>query len=124
MFRSSFPEVFLGKGVLKICSKFTGKHPCRSVISVKLLCNFEVGLRHGYPPVNLHIFRAPLFKNTYGGLLQSVTNDDWVKPFPDKYFMLFKCLVCVCVFSARKPLVEIKWNIELKLVFFLSFCVF
>ena len=25
---SSRPEVFLEKGVLKICSKFTGKHPC------------------------------------------------------------------------------------------------
>ena len=25
--RSSPPEVFLGKGILKICSKFTGKHP-------------------------------------------------------------------------------------------------
>ena len=33
MFRSSHPEVFLGKGVLKICSKFTGEHPCRSAIS-------------------------------------------------------------------------------------------
>ena len=28
--------MFLGKGVLKICSKFTGEHPCRSVISIKL----------------------------------------------------------------------------------------
>ena len=27
---------FLGKGVLKICSKFTGEHPCRSVVSIKL----------------------------------------------------------------------------------------
>ena len=27
-FRSSRPKVFLGKGVLKICSKFTGEHPC------------------------------------------------------------------------------------------------
>ena len=27
MFRSSRPEVFIGKGVLKICSKFTGEHP-------------------------------------------------------------------------------------------------
>ena len=27
-FRSSRPEVFLRKGVLKICSKFTGEHPC------------------------------------------------------------------------------------------------
>ena len=26
--------MFLGKGVLKICSKFTGEHPCRSVISI------------------------------------------------------------------------------------------
>ena len=31
-YRSSRPEVFLG-GFLKICSKFTGEHPCRSVIS-------------------------------------------------------------------------------------------
>ena len=29
--RSSHPEVFLGKGILKICSKFIGEHPCRSV---------------------------------------------------------------------------------------------
>ena len=27
-FRSSHPEMFLGKGVLKTCSKFTGDHPC------------------------------------------------------------------------------------------------
>ena len=26
MFRSSYPEVFLRKGVLKICSKLTGEH--------------------------------------------------------------------------------------------------
>ena len=26
--RSSHPEVFLRKVVLKICSKFTGEHPC------------------------------------------------------------------------------------------------
>ena len=34
--RSSHPQVFLGKGVLKICSKFTGEHLCRNVISIKL----------------------------------------------------------------------------------------
>ena len=33
-------KVFLGKVVLKICSKFTGEHPYRSVISINLLCNF------------------------------------------------------------------------------------
>ena len=37
-FRSSHSEVFLEKGVLKICSKFTGEDPCRSAISIKLLC--------------------------------------------------------------------------------------
>ena len=31
--RSSYPRVFLGKGALEICSKFTGEHPCRSMIS-------------------------------------------------------------------------------------------
>ena len=29
----------LRKGILKICSKFTGEHPCRSVISMNLLCS-------------------------------------------------------------------------------------
>ena len=35
--RSSHPGMFLVKDVLKICSKLTGEHPCRSVISIKLL---------------------------------------------------------------------------------------
>ena len=49
--RSIPPEVFLEKGVLKICSKFKGEHPCRSVIM---------------SPVNLlHIFRTPFYKNIY-----------------------------------------------------------
>ena len=26
--RSILPEVFLDKGAVKLCSKFTGKHPC------------------------------------------------------------------------------------------------
>ena len=39
--------MFLREGVLKICSKFTGEHPCRSVISIKLLCNIiEITLQH------------------------------------------------------------------------------
>ena len=38
--------------------------PCRSVISIKLFCNFsifvEITLRHGCSPLNLlHIFRTP-----------------------------------------------------------------
>ena len=37
--RSSHPEVLLGKGVLKICLKYTGEQSCQSAISIKLLCN-------------------------------------------------------------------------------------
>ena len=36
IYKSSRPEAFLEKGVLKICNKFTGEHLCRSAIS----CNF------------------------------------------------------------------------------------
>ena len=31
LYRSTHPDVFLRKGVLKIWSKFTGEHACRSV---------------------------------------------------------------------------------------------
>ena len=70
-FISRHREVFLGKDDLKICSKFTGEPPYRSVISIKLQSNFiEIALRRGCSPVNLqHIFRTPFLKNTAGGLL-------------------------------------------------------
>ena len=69
--RSSEPDVFLLKGVLKICRKFTGEHPCRSAISIKSLCSFiEITLRHGCSRVNLlHIFETPFSKNTSRRLL-------------------------------------------------------
>ena len=69
--RSNPLQVLLEKGILKICSKFTGEHPCRSVISIKSQSNFiEITFWHGYPPVNLqHIFRTPFLKNYLGGLL-------------------------------------------------------
>ena len=59
-YRSSHAEVFLRKGVLKICSKLIGERLCRSAISIKLQNNFiEITLRHGYSPVNLlHIFKT------------------------------------------------------------------
>ena len=55
----SLSEVFLGNGVLKICSKFIGEHPCRIAISLK--CNFiDIALQCGCSPVNLlHMFRTP-----------------------------------------------------------------
>ena len=71
IFRSIPREVFFKKGVLKICSKFTGEYPCRSAVSIKLLCNFiEIALRHGCSPINLlHIFRPLFLKGTSGCLL-------------------------------------------------------
>ena len=57
-YRSSRLEGFLGKGVLKICSKFTGEHQCQSAIW------------HGCSPVNLlHISRRPFSRSTSGWLL-------------------------------------------------------
>ena len=53
--RSSPPGVFLGKGVLKICSKFIGEHPYYLPII--------------YMRTPMHIFRTPSFKNTSGELL-------------------------------------------------------
>ena len=72
-YRDSPPEVFLRKDI-KICSKFTGKHPCQSMVSIKLQSNFiERSLRRGYFSVDLlHIFRTPFPKNTLEGLRLSL----------------------------------------------------
>ena len=80
-YRSSCPEVFLKKRVLKICSKFEGEHPCRSVISLKLFRNFiEIALRHECSPINmLHIFRTPIPANISGWLLLKITSCHYSK---------------------------------------------
>ena len=72
--RSSSLEVLLGKGVLKICSKFTGEHSCRSAISINLQSNFiEITLQHECFPVNLmHIFKTAFLQNTSVRLLLAV----------------------------------------------------
>ena len=73
--RSSHPEMFLAKKVLKICGKLTGKHSRRSAISInllcKLLCKFiEITLRRGCSPLSLlDIFRTFFLKNTSWWLL-------------------------------------------------------
>ena len=73
-YRNSRPEVFLEKGVLKTCSKFTGEHPCQSAISIKLQSNFiEIALRHGCSVANLlHILRTSFPKNSSGWLLLKI----------------------------------------------------
>ena len=82
--RSSRPEMFRVKDVLKICNKFTEEHFCQNVISIKLLCNFiEKTFQHGCSPVNmLHIFRTSFPKNTSGRLLLPY-NDFYIIPRSD-----------------------------------------
>ena len=46
-----------GKGVLKICRKITGEHPCQSVISITLQSSFAAYIR------------TPFSKNTSGWLV-------------------------------------------------------
>ena len=52
------PIVFLGKGALKISSKFTVEHPCQSAVSV---CTSKFAA----------YFQSAFSKNTSGGLLTS-----------------------------------------------------
>ena len=67
--KSSPPEVFLRRGVLKIWSKFTGEHPCQSVILMKLQSSFiEITLRHECFPVNLlNISGHPFIRTSQEG---------------------------------------------------------
>ena len=51
LFRNIPPEVFSGKGVLKICTKFTEEHPCRCMISLNSFTNLSL-IR--YPYINLY----------------------------------------------------------------------
>ena len=75
---SCYLSQFLGwekqpsRGVLKKCSKFTGKHPCRSVLSIKLQSKFiESHFGVGVLLYICCIFLEHLFpKNTSGGLLE------------------------------------------------------
>ena len=64
--RNSRPEVLLEKGVLKICSKFTREHPCRSAISIKLQSNFIDLILHDNINVRRHLNKGKLHLNDTG----------------------------------------------------------
>ena len=101
IFRGSRPGLFLGKGILKICSRFKGEHSCRNAISVKLLCNFiEIALRHGCSPVNLlHTFRTP-FPETSGWLLLSkLLNLKSFKSILNTHFYFMKHTALILIFN-------------------------
>ena len=77
--RSSHPEVFLIKDILKICSKFTLEHPCRSVTSIKLQSNFiKITLWLKCSPVNLlHIFRNLSQETPLDGCFSILLQNHW-----------------------------------------------
>ena len=55
--KSSQPEVFLGKGVLKIYSKFAGGHPCRNHTSTWVFsCKFAAYFQNTF--LWEHLWRA------------------------------------------------------------------
>ena len=114
------PEVFSGKGVLKICSKFTGKYPCQSVISIKLQSNFiEITLQHECSPVKLlHIFRTPFPKNTYRGLLLILKwcNRIWTQFFFQQSYSI-KVLEPLGQYNHVKNINMINWNELMYLVY-------
>ena len=68
--KNSCSELFFEKGVPKLSRKFIWEHPCRSVISIKLLCNSaEIALRHECFLVTLlYILRTRFCKNTSGSM--------------------------------------------------------
>ena len=56
--QKQLPRGVRRKSVLKMRSIFTAEHPCRSVISTTLLCNFiDITLWHGWSLNLQHIFR-------------------------------------------------------------------
>ena len=89
--RSSHPRVFLGKGVLKICSKFTREHPWWNAILIKMQGKiFKMTLRHECSPLNLlYIFRTSFLKNISGGCFSTKTTLMSYSIIPD----LFICII-------------------------------
>ena len=87
IFRSSSLQVFLVKGVLNICSKFTGDHSYQSIISIKIT------LPHGYSPANLlHFLYESWSRNIEQNNFNQYFNKIWntkVYHRKSKYLIIF-----------------------------------
>ena len=72
--RSSRPEVFWKKGVVRNFAKFTGKHLCQSLFLNKVAGLLKKRLWHRYFPVNFVKFaRTPFLTKHLGWLLLDVS---------------------------------------------------
>ena len=72
IYRSSRPEVFCKKGVLRNFAKFTGKHLCQSLFFIKVAGLHFVKketLSQVFPVNFVKFLRAPFLLNTSGGCL-------------------------------------------------------
>ena len=127
-FRSSRPNVFLVKGVLKICI-FTGEHLCRSAISIKL--KFQLYWNHTSawcsPEKLLHIFRKPFPKSTIGWSYLDIIWKTWSTT---RFFMLLWESFCKKMIlknpslrkMLRKPPTSNAWPQFSKTLIFLRVC--
>ena len=110
--------MFLGKGVLKICSKFTGEHPCRSVISAwvfscKLAAwNYKTNWKMIWnlvPCLNcrLHVF----FINNQNFEIRLTLFSKSIKIAPKNCLLIvnFQSLIFGHLFSMLQPLSQ--WNV-------------
>ena len=103
-YRSSSPEVSLRKDHLKICSKFTRKHPWRSVFSIKVACNFiETALRHGFSWVA-----------TWGLQLYYKRDSVWHRRFPVNFAKFLRTALFIehfrwLLLKALRDIKEIRW---------------
>ena len=83
IFRDSLPELFLRKGVLKLCCKFTGEHPCdfpshpvwfqescKAAPAKQLYWNFTSAWV--FSCKFAAYFRIPFIKNTSGQLFLNI----------------------------------------------------
>ena len=92
--------MLLQKGVLKICNKFTGEHPCPSAISSSFI---EITLWQGCSPVNLlPIFRISFPKNSSKGLLlnhERILSYFWDLTFGSlRFFFFFFSLLLTAIY--------------------------
>ena len=77
--------MLLGKGVLKICSKFTGEHPCQSVISVKLICSGRLFLSALQP---FNFTKSRLFHIGFFGNFPTFSGDLFLRTLPYRKMIL------------------------------------
>ena len=76
--RSSYLELFWGKGALKICRKFTGERPCKSVIELLFGMGVLLYIKFAACIFSEHIFlRTPLDGCFWHRLLSTLSSCIW-----------------------------------------------